>query len=266
MVRPAEGALYSGSSITWRFNSRSFVLLGGPRAAILQICDPGVAAGVAAYSTYRTDPLGRLERTLEAMLAISFGGPDRREAVLAGLEKAHERVNGTLADGTAYSALDADRQYWVLATLIDTVIEVDRRYLGKMCASDRVAYYEESKRLAAAFAIPESLVPYNYDAFRDYFTERVSSLEPTDDSREVTRELMAPRIPFVPGFAWLPFNLITTELLPARMRHHLGLRDLNVAELTAVRATQVSMRNSVAHVSGILTANPFNARALRSVA
>ncbi len=62
--------------------------------------------------------------------------------------------------------MDHDRQFWVLATLTDTVIEVDRRYLGQMRSRDREAYYEESKRLANAFGIPEALVP-DYGSFRE---------------------------------------------------------------------------------------------------
>jgi hypothetical protein len=37
MVQPADGALYPRDSLAWRINSQSFVLLGGPRAAILQV-------------------------------------------------------------------------------------------------------------------------------------------------------------------------------------------------------------------------------------
>lgn len=266
MAVPARGSLYDRSSLSWRFNSQAFVLLGGPRAAILQICDPGIAAGVVDFSRYRTDPLGRLENTLESMLAISFGTPRRRAEVLERLERIHSRVSGELADGTRYSAMDRDRQFWVLATLTDTVIEVDRRYLGKMRRADRSAYYEESKAMAAAFGVPDELVPDDYEAFRDYFAERVEALEPTDASREVAATLLRPRVRFVPGPAWLPFSLVTTELLPRRLRRKLAIRDLNTAELAAVRATQMSTRNSVAHLSGGLLANPLNGRSIRSAA
>lgn len=232
MAGPARGALYDRSSLSRRFNSQTLVLLGGPRAAILQICDTGIAAGVVRFSRYRTDPLGRLEGTLESMLAISFGTPDRR--------------------------------FWVPATLTDTAIEVDRRYFGKMRGKDRANYYEESKLVATAFGVPDDLVPEDYEAFRDYFAKRVAPLEPTGDSRDVASTLMRPRVRFVPGFAWLPFNLVTTELMPSRLRHELGMRDLNRAELATVHAAQVSMRNSVAHLAGGLLANPLNGRAIRS--
>lgn len=264
MVRPAQGALFDRESLAWRLNSRSFVLLGGPRAAILQVCDPGVAAGVAAFSTYRTDPIGRLERTLDAMLAISFAGPERREAVLAGLEKAHARVSGRLEDGSHYDALEPVRQFWVLATLTDTVIEVDRRYLGKMGPPERAVYYEESKRLASAFGVPDELVPSDYEAFREYMADRLANLVPTAASREIAATLMTPRVRHLPGFAWMPLTLVTTELLPRRIRRELGVRDLNTAELASVRAAQLAMRNSLAHLGGALTANPFSSRAIEA--
>ncbi|MCP4435801.1 MAG: DUF2236 domain-containing protein [Actinomycetia bacterium] len=261
MARPAADALYDTGSIAWRMNSQSFVLLGGPRAAILQVCDPGVAAGVAEFSSYRSDPLRRLERTLQAMLAISFGSAERREATLAGLERVHSSVSGDLADGSSYSALDPERQFWVLATLTDTVIEVDRRYLGWMGPAERNAYYSETLRLADAFGIPGSVVPGTYPEFRDYFEQMVATLEPTQESIDITRSLMSPRIRFVPGVAWVPFNVVTTDLLPRRLQHCLGLRDLTTAELAAVRALQVSMRNSVAHVAGAWADNPLLSRA-----
>lgn len=256
MAQPANDALYGSDSLAWRMNSQSFVLLGGPRAAILQVCDPGVAAGVAEFSSYRTDPLGRLQRTLDSMLAISFGTPERREATLAGLERAHASVAGELADGTPYSALEPDRQFWVLATLTDTVIEVDRRYLGWMGPAERVAYYAETKKLADAFGVPANLVPKDYREFREYFDGMVATLEPTDDSLDIAASLMSPRIPHVPGFAWVPFNVITTELLPTRLQHALGIRDLYPGELAAVRALQLGTRNSLAHLAGTWTHNP----------
>ena len=250
MAKPAPEALYDSKSLAWRMNSQSLVLLGGPRAAILQVCDGGVAKGVADFSSYRTDPLGRLQRTLEAMLAISFGTPERREATLAGLEQAHGRVAGELDDGTEYSALEPQRQFWVLATLTDTVVEVDRRYVGWMGPAERAAYYAETKRLAGAFGIPAHLVPADYGEFREYFDGVVATLEPTDESIDIAASLMSPRIPFVPGFAWIPFNLVTTDLMPRRLQHALGIRDLFPAELAAVRALQLTTRNSVAHLAG----------------
>lgn len=262
MAKPATDALYGSDSLAWRMHSQSFVLLGGPRAAILQICDPGVAAGAAEFSAYDTDPLGRLQRTMESMIAISFGTAERREATLAGLERAHRAVAGELPDGTGYSALEPDRQFWVLATLTDTVIEVDRRYVGWMGPPERIVYYEETKRMASAFGIPDNLVPRDYREFREYFDGMVANLKPTQDSLDIATSLMSPHIPCVPGFAWVPFNVITTELMPRRLQHALGIRDLYPSELVAVRAIQLATRNSLAHLAGAWADDALNGRAV----
>ncbi|MGH7855885.1 MAG: oxygenase MpaB family protein, partial [Candidatus Binatia bacterium] len=67
-------------------NREAVLLLGGGRALLMQIAHPLVAAGVADHSDFRTDSLGRLRRTLDAMLTITFG--TLREA-----EEAYRGVN-----------------------------------------------------------------------------------------------------------------------------------------------------------------------------
>ena len=74
-LAPESGALYGRETISWDVNRRWFPLIGGPPG-----CDPAgvlpqVAAGVANYSEFRTNPIGRLDHTLDAMLTISFAAP-----------------------------------------------------------------------------------------------------------------------------------------------------------------------------------------------
>lgn len=263
MGEPAPGALWGRSTLSWKLNSRWFVLLGGPRAAILQVAHPAVAAGVAEYSSYRTDPLGRLERTLEAMLAIGFAPPRRRTEVLGQLDRIHRRVTGATPDGTPYEASDPELQYWVLATLVDTVLEVERRFVGRLRERDRERYFEESTALAGAFGVPESLVPTDLRGFRDYMQDRFATLRPSSQSVDITASLMRPGMRFVPDPAFVPLNWVTATLLPARLRHELGVADLNPAELAAVRSSAVVLRATLPHLTGVLGANPLNGRAIR---
>ena len=266
MVRPAAGALHGRDTWSWELNSRWFPLIGGPRAAILQVCDPKVAAGGAAFSTYRTHPLARLERTLDAMLAIGFGSPERREATLEGLARGHASVRGTTADGEEYRADDPELQYWVLATLVDTVLEVERRYVGRLRERDRAAYFDESKLLARAFGIPDRLVPRDLTSFRGYVADRFATLEPSAESIDITRRLMRPGLRFPPDQTFVPLNWATTELLPTRLRHRLGLADLNAAELAALRAARTVSRGTLPHLHRALSVNPLSARAVRAAA
>lgn len=265
-VRPAPGALFGRDSLSWDVNRTWFPLIGGPRAAILQVCEPRVAAGVASYSTFRTDPFGRLDRTLDAMLTISFAGPEQREEMLDHLRRGHSRVTGTTADGQPYDANDPDLQYWVLATLVDTTFEVERRYIGRLRRDDRERFFQESKSLAVAFGIPERCIPEDLAAFRAYMAEQFATLEPSADTLAVTRALMRPGLRWVPDQSFVPINWVTTELLPARLRHLLELPDLNAAELTAVRSARLMARTTLPHLHQALASNPWSARALRSAA
>jgi uncharacterized protein (DUF2236 family) len=249
---------------SWRLNSRWFVLLGGARAAIMQVAEPKVAAGVAQFSSYRTDPLGRLERTMDAMLTIGFGTPERREQVLAELEQMHRRVRGRTSGGSPFSALDPQLMYWVLATLVDTVMVVERRYLGRMRQVDRERYYDESRSIAEAFGIPDRFVPDDLAQFRSYMAERVAAIEPDDDSVDITRSLLQPGLPMVPDLAFVPLDWVTVELLPTTLRRRLGLSDLGVAQLAAVRSAQLLSRATLPLLPPQLTISPFAGRALAS--
>lgn len=262
MVQPAAGAMWGADSLSWEYGSRWFNLVGGPRAAIMQTCDPKVAAGVTQYSTYRTDPFGRLERTMDAMLAISYGTPERREQVLFDLREMHRRVRGRTVGGAAYSALDPALMYWVLATLTDTVMEVDRRYIGRMRRADRERYYDESRQLADAFGIPERFVPEDLAEFRAYMADTLRSLRPDDDSREVARSLMQPGLKWVPDLAFVPLEWVTAELLPTPLRRRLWIEDLKPAQLAAVRSAQFISRTALPRVPGGLSPSPFTARAI----
>ena len=262
MDRPAVGAMYDRSTWSWRLNSRWFVLIGGARAAIMQTAHPEVAAGVAAFSSYRTDPLGRLERTMDAMLTIGFGTPERREQVLAELRSVHSTVRGRTPDGSPYSALDPQLMYWVLATLVDTTLEVERRYVGRLGRADRARFFDESRAIAAAFGIPERFVPDDLAAFRRYMASQVRSIEPSEQSIDIARSLLQPGVPVPIGLAFVPLEWVTTDQLPRTMQHRLAMADLNAVQLGAVRSAQAVARMTIPRLPAPLTISPFTSRAL----
>lgn len=266
MNGPKPGSLYDRQSLTWKLNSRWMVLIGGQRAAIMQISDPKVAAGVADYSSYRTDPLGRLERTMDAMMVIGFGTPEAREKVLTELETLHAGVRGRTVEGDPYSALDPRLMYWVLATLLDTVMLVDERYVGRMDEAARERYFDESRAIAKAFRIPDKHIPDDLGDFRGYMAEKAETLRPSSTSREIARGLLQPGIRWVPDTAFVPLDWITLELLPSALRRHLHLGALSPVQLAAVRGARRVSRSTISLVPEQLTRNPFTARALRRAA
>src|SRR3954471_17903555 len=61
------------NSMLWRICRERVILLHGPAAAVLQVCEPRVARGVREHGDFRRAPLARLRRTLDAVYAIAFG-------------------------------------------------------------------------------------------------------------------------------------------------------------------------------------------------
>src|SRR5262249_61384496 len=86
----APPRLVAPTGITWTVHRERVLLAGWGRAILLQIAHPKVARGVAEHSAFTHERWGRvrrLRRTLDAMLALTFGSPKDADAVAA-------RING----------------------------------------------------------------------------------------------------------------------------------------------------------------------------
>ena len=226
---PEEGLFREGSWLR-RVGSESVVLIGGGRALLLEIAHPLVAEGVARHSQFREDPLGRLQRTLDALSAIAFR--ERAAALEAArrVERAHARVRGRLAvgagrfeAGTAYDGRDPELMLWVWATLVDTSLEITARFVAPFGDEALRAYYADQRSVARLLGIPDSLVPADADAFRAYFDAMLGgdALCVTDRAREIAAAVLDPPQP-LPGGSL--FRLVTAGLLPPRLREAFGLR------------------------------------------
>ena len=129
---PAAG-LFGPGSLTWRLDREAFLLLGaGPRALLLQVAHPAVAAGVADHSTFRADPWARLAGTLRSYLRIVYGTTAEARAEVRRLNAMHRTVRGLREDGTAYDAADPVLRLWVHATLVDSTIATAEAWLGPL--------------------------------------------------------------------------------------------------------------------------------------
>ena len=108
------------------------MILAWPRAILLQLAHPLVAAGVAEHSTFRAGPVTaakRLHHTIRAMLSLVFGDEAAQARTIAAIRAIHKRVNGQLKTdvgpfpaGTRYSAEDPALLLWVHMTLIESVV------------------------------------------------------------------------------------------------------------------------------------------------
>lgn len=251
--------MYGPETLTARVLTESVLLLGGPRALLMQLAHPAVAAGVADHSDFEADPFGRLVRTLDAMTTIAFGPPADAGAVLDGLRRVHDRVGGTLEDGTPYRAGDPSLLLWVHATLIDTVMEVERRYLGSLGGGRRARFYDESRRLAEALRIPAEIVPGDIGSFEAYMDEQERTLTVSPTARRLGRAILSPRVPLVPSPVWEPIRLVTIDMLPRPIREGYGFAwDRNRKRL--LRTSQAAVRVVLPRIPRLVRNLPTTAR------
>lgn len=225
----ASVGLFDADSWLRRVSGESALLLGGGRALLLEIAHPLVAAGVAEHSNFRTDPFGRLQRTLEAMSKLTFGDQSSALGAARSVERSHVRVRGALAHavgpfaaGTTYSGRDPELVRWVWATLVDTSLAVYERFVADLDEAAREAYYRDQRAIARLLGVPPEAVPETWSDFRGYFTGMVESeaLSVGPQAREVAQAVLHPPggLPNAGGV-----RLMTTALLPARLRESFSL-------------------------------------------
>src|SRR5215813_1722060 len=89
-------SIFSPSSVFWRVNRELVSGFAGPRAVLMQIAHPLIAAGVAEHSRYREHRFARLYRTSMAAAAITFGSRDLAIRAIGAINRRHMTVHGTL--------------------------------------------------------------------------------------------------------------------------------------------------------------------------
>jgi uncharacterized protein (DUF2236 family) len=197
----ADPGLYGPRSEAWRLNRESMLLLGaGPRALLLQLAHPAVAAGVDEHSDFRADPWSRLLATIRSYLTIVYGTTAAARGEIRRLNALHRRISGL-----GYSARDPELSLWVHATLIDSTIAVADAWLEPLSRSRRAAFYAETRPIGRAFGVPEDLLPVDLDAFEAYVAEMLAPdgpLRVSATARELGRAVLDP--PLAPLAAWLP--------------------------------------------------------------
>jgi uncharacterized protein (DUF2236 family) len=229
-ITPPGERFFSPDTIIWQVDREMVLLAVGGRALLMQLAHPKVAAGVAEHSHFKGDPLGRLYRTMSTMWSISFDETALARAALARVRNVHRKVQGTipvtepLLAGTPYGAVDAELLLWVHATLIDSALVAYDTFVTPLVAEEKSRYYDDSKKLAYLFDIPEALVPGSLADFNSYFERMLVRDEiavgPT--ARALAEEILYPS-PWILKPAGPLFRLITAGLLPECLRDSYGL-------------------------------------------
>lgn len=205
-----DPGLYGPESEAWRLNREALLVLGaGPRALLLQIAHPAIAAGVNDHSRFRADPWGRLSATLRSYLTIVYGTTAAARGEIRRLNAFHRGISGP-----GYAARDPELALWVHATLIDSTIVANDAWIEPLSRDRRAAYYAETRPIGRAFGVPDALLPADLGAFEAYVEGMLSASGPVQVSavgRELGHAVLEPTL--APLAAWLPFSSVARPLL-----------------------------------------------------
>jgi len=158
---PGEPALAAPDSVSWQiFKNPIALFVGGVTAVLLELAEPRVRSGVWDHTTFRVDPVSRMERTgLAAMLTV-YGPRSKSEPMIARVRRMHDRVEGVTHAGQAYRANDPVLLDWVQATASFGFLEAYSAYVRRLSAQTKDRFYAESAPAAGlygAVAAPKSL-------------------------------------------------------------------------------------------------------------
>jgi uncharacterized protein (DUF2236 family) len=230
LTTPDVEGLYGPESEAWRLNREAMLLLGaGPRALLLQLAHPLVAAGVDEHSDFRLDPWRRLQGTLRSYLTIVYGTATAARAEIRRLNGLHRSIAGA-----GYTARDPDLALWVHATLVDTTIAAYDAWLEPMPRDQRARYYAETLPIGRAFGVPADLLPPDLSAFESYVASMLAPDGPIRVSpvaRDLADAVLHPPLgPVMPALAAVPARFYawtlwpSIGLLPASVRTDYGFR------------------------------------------
>jgi uncharacterized protein (DUF2236 family) len=228
MERPAPGG------ITWTIAGERLAVLAWPRAILLQLAHPLVAAGVAQHSSVRTSPfapLARLHATVGTMRELVFGSDAAAAAAARRIRGIHDRVNGTLGQaaglhpgGARYSAHDPGLLLWVHATLLDSHVRILDRVLRPITPDERDRYCRETAPFAEVLGARPADVPRTWAHLQAYITAELDSGRVTvgADARALAPTILRPALGRLVWPLQHVMELATIGSLPPAIREGYG--------------------------------------------
>jgi uncharacterized protein (DUF2236 family) len=179
-LQPAgEPALAGPDSVSWRvFKNLVALYIGGIAAVLLELAEPRVRSGVWDHTTFRTDPLTRMQRTGIAAMVTVYGARSVAEQMIRSITKMHARVQGETPDGRSYRALEPELMNWVQVTASYGFLQAYHQFVTPLSAADRDRFYAEAQPGAKLYGAPGA--PVNEAQQQALFAHMLPQLEASD--------------------------------------------------------------------------------------
>ena len=212
------------------------MFIGGIRALLLQALHPSAMRAVSEHSGYRGDMWGRLARTSTFLAVTTFGHEDDAQAAVDAVSRIHDRVTGTLPDGTAYAASDPHLLRWVHVAEIDSFLRAHQVYGHRpLDQAGRDRYVADTAEVARRLGVVDP--PLTEADLAATLAAYRPELRGTPEAREaVGYVLLKPPLPLAARPAYGVLAAAAVGLMPWWTRVPLRLPLLPVSERTVVRA------------------------------
>ncbi len=237
---PTDGGLFGPDSATWTVHGDASMFVGGIRALLLQTLHPPTMAGVADHSNYRSDPLGRLQRTGQFLAATTYGSVPEAEQAIEAVRRIHDRVTGITLDGEPYRANDPHLLGWVHLTEVDSFLVAKQRFgTGRVDGATADAYVAEMAVVADRLGVIDP--PTTCAELRRQLARYRPELGLNRQSREAVWFITFPPLP-LPVRA--PYGVLyagAVSTLPRWARRVLWVPRLPVTETIAVRPAAATL-------------------------
>ena len=218
-----EPALIPANSVSWLiFKNPVTLFIGGVAAVLLEFGEPRVRDGVWQHSSFRSDPLTRLQRTGLAAMVTIYGPRSKAEAMIASIVKRHDHVVGHTREGEPYHANDPVLLDWVQATAGFGFTEAYHAYVRPLAPSERSALFTEAApiaRLYGATGAPAS--QEELDALFEVMRPRLVASPIIFEFLRIMGQ--APILPMPMRLLQGMFLKAAVQILPPWIRERLGL-------------------------------------------
>lgn len=221
--------------VSWRVHREIAVLLGWGSAILAQLAHPLVARAVADHSRFRADraaPWRRLARTVDAMLALTFGPEADASRAARAINTVHDRVRGPvppedrgLTARVAYSAHDPALLAWVHLTCVDCFLRAYETFVAPLAPEERDRYCAEAAAIEATVGIPAGTLPRTWAGVQSAIATRLASGEIAvgANARRLAVDVLHPPGLWCARPLLAPVRLAAAGLLPPAIRRGYGL-------------------------------------------